>query len=138
MSEEEDKRRAREALLEKRVDELQADCSRLENERRKWKALYESSRALLSEVLVDIPLLVRLAGTDAATATAKGMKTMLPAYAAVAARNEQLENDAWTHATTTARAFVKAAEIETKGRPGSLMHEWVEGWVEEFRTALSR
>lgn len=117
-----------------RVDELLADASRLENERRGWKLRAESALKLLSATLVEM----RVSGGPRGNAAAEMVKE-------VAARADRLEADAWCRAAAVARSFVEACS-EPMGdyaplvvRPGDgdrPEHAFLRAWILRFEDAL--
>lgn len=97
--------RAEVERLEARVTELQAEGSRLENERRKWKAIATATREILMRVVIDVPVAARVTGMGEAD-----IRPELNEHFAALLRIEQLERDAWSGAAQLAREFIKAVE----------------------------
>lgn len=133
----------REALhhLERRVTELQAAGTRLENDRRMWKARAEAAREILQALAVDLPILQRLVGRGATEAEVRDLVTTA---LDVHERIELLERDAWTACSGIAREMVRAWDGNRLGAASSahdsdLPPGWaeaIEGWVSRFREAL--
>lgn len=109
-----------------RVQELLTSNTKLEDERRLYKALYTSARALLESACIDLPLLSAV--PEAITLLRDGLK-------AVADRNALLERDTWSGAALMARAFVAEYSKQLKAVPpadpqeraiilGRMLDEW--------------
>lgn len=129
--------------LETRVQELLTHNTHLENERRKLAALYRNARALLIEMTIEMPIAAMISRDD--PMMAKAMMQDAPAYAAVHARNEQLEADAWCGASNDLRAFVAAEEAFRDTKPPvdlnvrlATLASFVDEWVVKFRETLKR
>lgn len=117
-------------LLSTRVDELQARGSELENERRAWKLRAETATAFLKDVLVDLPLAMRLIKAGAPMATS--LETLLKRIKDESQRSDMLAKDAWTQTTQVAKEFVKEVELLSC----SYQDGFVDHWADRFRKIL--
>ncbi len=122
-------------VMTKREAELMNDCTRLENERRHWKARAEASKELLTAALIDYPMTAILAKTE----TDYDPK-VLKRVEQVHASNRALLKDAWCGAANLAREFVKEATsiLEQEKIEGdmNMLHryqELVDRWTPQFR-----
>ena len=116
--------------LEARVTGLQGDNTRIENERRKFKALYEATRSLLLHSFVDAPIYHRLMGAD----QMRARMDLTREIEKVRTQSETLINDAWCGAANEARAFVKEAKVLSCTCTDD--RTFIERWTERFQALL--
>ncbi len=106
-----------------KVDELQARCTELENERRMWKSRCEACQILINAAVeISISMLEGEAGEVAET---------FALIEQVMKRNARLESDAWSRAAALAREFVRDCETPMGDYAPSLVTPVGPGTVEE-------
>lgn len=140
-------RDAMRAESEARITELQASGTRLEDERRKYKALHGASKKMLTALLVDEAISNRLAGSETPEMVDK-IRSTHNLFREVNARISLLENDAWCGAAGLAREFVKdvVANLGALDLPrnaenndgGFPMSALLFKWARRFDAALNR
>lgn len=139
-----DERDAANAMLGKltnRVAELQRRGTELENDRRMWNARFTALRAIYETVMMELPvasLVHRFIGDDAL-----GQRAFTEAMAKVAAltaRADLLEKDAWTQLAPHARAFVDeaiAVDPPDATATANQLAEFIDRWRARFARALA-
>ncbi len=116
---------------ERQVDELQAACSRIENERRKYRALHAATRAMLLAACIEIPI-------DLAVHAEGGEVRVSKLILDVHERNERLEADAWCGAANEVRSFIKEAEAMPleAWSVSNVLSAFIAQWVKRFATVI--
>lgn len=113
---------------EDRIQELLTLNTRLENERRNYKAQTEALRAILHVLLIEQPLLMRLGGQDGPPYSTI-LQEMTDMIVTIAERNKSLENDAWTQWAPYVRQFVREAdECLDRAQDASDYEQFIKAW----------
>lgn len=90
--------------LDARVTELQTKCTATENDRRMWKARAVAAQEILRLLVLETSILQRMVGNGCTEAE---VQDLVSNAAAVHARIDLLERDAWTAAGAIARELVR-------------------------------
>lgn len=118
--------------LRARVDELQAACTSVENERREWKARAQSSYTYLE--LAARPSLLTQA-VIAKEVSCEDAQAIRDEIAKAAEKADQILQDAWTQTTMAVKDFVReAADFSEEKGPTWLA--FVKKWAARFRRVL--
>lgn len=120
------------AELRARVDDLQATCTRVENERREWKARADTAYRYLS-LATKPPFFVREGFAKEVThEDAQAIRDEIAKEAKIA---DQILQDAWTQTTVAVKNFVVEATDNPMLESGPAL-EFVSMWVARFRQVL--